>query len=297
MRRLRLFICAALALASACLPAAAAEDANAIHLQARELLRRNQLGAAVPLFEKAVAADPASSRHRQWLGRGRGLQAATKGIAAGVGGVNKVRGEFEKAIELDPDNLEARHDLAVLYHVVPRLFGGSDTKAAEQVAMIRQKDPALATQIEADFLARSKKPREAIAMHQRSIQLNPARPRPHVSIAILHQGLKDWEKALAALDAALAIDPKYPIALYHLGRSAGLSGTQLDRGERALRTYLALPIRPELEYPPSAGAHHYLGAILEKKGDAATARGEYETAIRLDPSRKDSRAALAKLKS
>ena len=293
---LRRSVVAALAIISACTSAAAAGDADALHLQARELLRRNQVAAAVPLFERCVVAEPRSSKHRQWLGRARGLQTAQKGIAAGVGGVNKVKAEFEKAIELDPNNLEARHDLAVLYRVVPRLFGGSNAKAAEQVAIIRQKDPALATQIEADFLARAKKPREAIALHEKSIQLNPTRPRPHVSIAILYQGLKEWEQAFAALDRALAIDPKYPIALYQVGRTAALSGTQLDRGEKALRAYLTLPIRPELEYPPLASAHHRLGEILEKKGDREAARAEYETGLRIDPTHKDSRAALEKVK-
>jgi tetratricopeptide (TPR) repeat protein len=185
-----------MALAIASVSVAAAQNADALHLQARELLRRNDLAAALPLFERCVAAEPADSRHRQWLGRARGLQTARKGIAAGMGGVNKVKAEFEKAIELDPNNLEARHDLAVLYRVVPRMFGGSDTKAAEQVAIIRQKDPALATQIEADFLARAKKPREAIALHEQAIRLNPTRPRPHVSIAILSQGLKDWSRSI-----------------------------------------------------------------------------------------------------
>jgi len=295
-RRTRHLAAAALALTVVGVSVADAQNAAALHLQARELLRRNDVAAALPLLEKCVAAEPANARHRQWLGRARGLQTAQKGIAAGIGGANKVKAEFEKAIELEPNNLEARHDLAVLYRVVPRLFGGSNAKAAEQVAIIRQKDPALATQIEADFLARDKKPREAIAMHEKSIRLNPARPRPHVSIAILYQGLKEWEKSFAALDRALALDPKYPIALYQLGRTASLSGAQLDRGEKALRTYLELPIRPELEYPPLASAHHRLGGILEKKGDRQAARAEYETALRIDPAHKDSRAALEDLK-
>ena len=277
-------------------PVAAAENADALHRQGRELLRRQQTAAAVSFFERAAAADPASSKHRQWLGRARGLQASEKGIAAGIGAVNKVIAEFETAIELDRNNLEAHHDLAVLYRVVPRLFGGNHAKAAEQVAIIRQKDPALATQIEADFLARSNKRREAIAMHQKSIALNSRRPRPHVSIAILHQKLEEWDRAFAALERALALDPKYPIALYHVGRIAALSGAQLDRGEKALRTYLALSIRPELEYPPSPTAHYLLGMILERKGNVDAARAEYETALRINPAHKAARAALRKLR-
>ncbi len=268
----------------------------AMHLQAREQLRRNQVAAAMPLFERCVALEPRSSKHRQWLARAIGLQTAQKGIAAGLTGVNKVKAELEKAIELDPNNIEARHDLAVLYKVVPGLFGGSNAKAAEQVAIIRQRNPALATQIEADFLARDKKTREALTLLQESIRLNSARPRPHVSMAMLHQRLSEWERAFAALDRALTIDPRYPIALYHVGRTAALSGTQLERGEKALRTYMGLAIRPELEYPPLPGAHHQLGVILERKGNREAARAEYKKALSMQPDHKDARAALAKLK-
>ena len=293
---LHLLAAVAIAGISGLLPSTAiAQTADSLHLQGRELLRRQQIAAAMPFFERAVAADPKSSKHRQWLGRARGLEAAEKGITAGIGAANRVKADFEKAIALDPNNIEARHDLAVFYRVVPRLFGGDHAKAAEQVTVIRKSDPALATQIEADFLARSKKTREAIAMHHQSIQLNEARPRPHVSIAILHQRLKEWDKAFAALDRALAIDPKYPIALYHVGRTAAFSGARLDRGEKALRTYLALPTRPELEYPPSASAHHFLGMIMEKKGAPDAARAEYEAALRINPAHKDARAALRKL--
>ncbi|CAN5798940.1 hypothetical protein BH20VER1_BH20VER1_28640 [soil metagenome] len=274
----------------------AADNTMALHLQARDLLRRQQVAAALPLFERCVAAEPDNSKHRQWLGRALGLQTAQKGITAGLGGVNKVKAEFERAIKLDPNNLEARHDLAVFYKVAPGLFGGSNAKANEQVAIIRQRDPALATQIEADFLARDKKTKEAIALHQKSTSQNPARPRPHVSIAILHQKEKDWDNAFAALERALAIDSRYPIALYHIGRTAALSGQQLERGEKSLRTYIGLPIRPELEYPPLSGAHHQLGLILEKQGNADAARAEYQKALSIYPAHKDARTALAKLK-
>jgi Flp pilus assembly protein TadD len=57
-----------------------------------------------------------------------------------------------------------------------------------------------------------------------------------------------------------------------------------------------MPLREELENPSLAAAHYRLGNILEKKGDAAGARAEYETSIKIDAKQKEARAALAKLK-
>jgi tetratricopeptide (TPR) repeat protein len=117
-----------------------------------------------------------------------------------------------------------------------------------------------------------------------------------VRISLAYQQKKDWTQAFAALDRALAIDADFPFALYQLGRSAALSGYHLDRGEKCLRTYIAMPMREDLENPSIAAAHFRLGNIREKKGDMPGARTEYETALKIDPKQKLAREALAKLK-
>jgi predicted TPR repeat methyltransferase len=81
-----------------------------------------------------------------------------------------------------------------------------------------------------------------------------------------------------------------------VGRTAAVSGYQLDRGEKCLRTYIAMPMREDLENPSIAAAHFRLGNILEKKGDTPGARSEYETALKIDPKQKLAREALANLK-
>lgn len=272
-----------------------AEETPSLFGQAQELMRRQQFAAAVPLLEKCVAAEPGSSKFHQWLGRALGLQAAQKGITSSMLSIRKVKAAFEKAIELDALNLEARNDLAIMYIAVPRLLGGSKAKAAEQVAFIRRHDPALAMQIDGDFLASEKKYDAALAAYTESALLH-SRPIIHVRISLVHQQNKEWEKAFAALERALALDASHPLALYQIGRTAALSGQQLDRGEKCLRTYLAMPVREELENPSIAAAHFRLGNILEKKGDATGARAEYETSLKIDPKQKLAREALAKLK-
>ena len=117
-----------------------------------------------------------------------------------------------------------------------------------------------------------------------------------VRISLVYQNKEDWTQAFAALDRALALDPNFPFALYQVGRTAALSGQQLDRGEQCPPTYLALPLREDLENPSIAAAHFRLGNILEKKGDRSVARSEYETALAIDPKQKLAQEALAKLK-
>jgi tetratricopeptide (TPR) repeat protein len=211
--------------------------------------------------------------------------------------IRKVKAELEKAVELDPSNLQARQDLAIMYRVLPGLLGGSNAKAAEQVAIIRKSDAALAVQIEGDFLAGDKKYDAALAAYSQSAQLNSSRAMTQVRISLVHQQKKEWEKSFRALDRALAIDANHPLALYQVGRTVALSGEQLDRGEKCLRIYITMPVREDLENPPIAAAHFRLGNILEKKGNPAGARAEYETSLSIDPKQKQqAREALAKLK-
>jgi len=272
-----------------------AEDVRDVFRKAQELMRQEQFAAAVPLLEKCVAAEQGNSRFHQWLGRAVGLEAARNGIVSGALSVRRVKAELEKAIELEPLNLEARQDLAIMYRAAPGLIGGSNAKAAEQVAFIRRHDPALASQLEGDFLFADKKYDVALSSYEESARLHP-RPMIHVRISLAYQQKKDWTQAFAALDRAQALDPNFPFALYQVGRTAALSGLELDRGEQSLRTYIAMPVREDLENPSIAAAHFRLGNILEKRGNTAGARIEYETALRIDPKQKLAREALAKLK-
>jgi tetratricopeptide (TPR) repeat protein len=272
-----------------------AEDASAIYRQAQDLMRRQEFAAAIPLLERCVAADKGNSKFHQWLGRAVGLNAAQNGITSSVLSIRKVKAELEKAIELDPNNLEARQDLAIMYRAVPGLLGGSNAKAAEQVSYIRRNDPALAAQLDGDFLAGDKKYDAALTAYNESAKLNP-RPAILVRISLIHQQKKEWDKSFAALERALAMEANHPFTLYQIGRTAALSGQQLDRGEKCLRAYIAMPEREDLENPSIAAAHFRLGSILEKKGDSPGARAEYETSLKLDSKQKLAREALAKLK-
>ena len=69
-----------------------------------------------------------------------------------------------------------------------------------------------------------------------------------------------------------------------------MSGQNLERGDAALRAYIAAP--PE-NGPSVANAHYRLGIIAEKRGDKEFARREYQAALDLNPYYKEAKKALA----
>lgn len=270
-----------------------AQDAAALFARGKEAFQRRDFDGAVAAFEKCVSANANDSRYQQWYGRALGMQAQRSGILKAMGSVGKIRAAMEKAIELDPNNLEARVDLFVFYMAAPSVAGGSKDKAKQQIEEIRRRDASLAAQLEGDLAASNKDLDGARAAYLKAARLGPSKPAPLVRLALLQQNEKDWNAAFGSLERALKIDSRNPAALYQMGRTGALSGQQLDRAESSLRTYLTL--RPSFGDPPVAAAHFRLGMVLEKKGNAAGARAEYELALKLDPGQKEARAALDKL--
>jgi len=101
-----------------------------------------QHDAAVREFKAAVALQPGDSTAHLWLARALGRKTETANALVAALEVSHVRKEFELAVALDPNNLEARSDLLEFYLEAPRLFGGGIEKAQAQAEAIAKLDPA-----------------------------------------------------------------------------------------------------------------------------------------------------------
>ena len=107
------------------------------------LLHQGKIDAAIAEFKSAVAAQPDSSIAHLWLGRALGRKIQKAGPLKALRMVGDVRREFERAVALDPNNVEARSDLLEFYLGAPRSFGGGIDKAKAQADAIAKLDPAM----------------------------------------------------------------------------------------------------------------------------------------------------------
>jgi len=89
-------------------------------------------GQAIEWFEKAVQQDHDNSDYQLWLGRAYGYEALRSSIFRQPFLALKVKAHFERAVELNPDNLDAREGLKEYYEQAPRFLGGSTEKARVQ---------------------------------------------------------------------------------------------------------------------------------------------------------------------
>jgi tetratricopeptide (TPR) repeat protein len=238
---------------------AAREPRNAaVHYYlGRIALDRDDSDHAVDELEKAAAGDPKNSDYYFWLGSAYGVYARQHDS---IGKARKCRDAFLKAVELNPDNLDARAALATFYRMSPWFVGGSMDKAHAQADEIKKRDPVLGAQIEGEICIAEKK----------------------------------YDDAFKAFENLLKDHPDQIAALYQIGYIAATTGQRLDRGEAALKEYLTHT--PKDTQPSLAYAHYRLGDIYREKDDADAARKEYQAALTLDPNLKPAADALEDLK-
>ena len=234
-------------------------NANIPFYLGRLALQANDHERAVTCLEKAVALDPKVARFHQRLGDAYGLAAQKAGFMSRVGFASKCKTEYEKAVELDPKNIDARFSLLGFYQQAPGVLGGGMEKAHAQAEEIKKLDPS----------------------------------RGRMAVAGLYLVEKKNDLAFAEFEAALKANPDDYAALFQLGRTAAITGERMDRGLEALRKCLTLT--PPENQPGLVAVHWRIGFILEKKGDKAGARAEYQESLKIDPKFPQALESLKKL--
>lgn len=85
--------------------------------------------------KKAIALDPNSVGGHYWLGVSYGLYGSAKGITKSLSLIDPIKDEMAKVIALNPkyDSGGAYRVLGRLYFKVPGIFGGSNSKAIDNL--------------------------------------------------------------------------------------------------------------------------------------------------------------------
>ena len=269
-------------------------DTTAAFYLGRIALAEGDGGRAATWFERAIDAAPRNSEYHFWLGNAFGRQAlrASKFTQARLAG--RIRGAFERAVALDPDNLDARSGLLQYYVIAPGIMGGSVDKARAEAREIGRRSP-LRGRVAAGVIAERQK--DVAAAEREYAAAVAAAPDSALGYSVLgdfYRRTKQYDAAFETFARMRRARPSDASALYLVGRTSAVSGQRLDEGADALTAYIAGP-RGDTD-PPLASAHYRLGTIREKQGRRDQARQEYEATLRLDPEQKEARAGLARVR-
>lgn len=242
--------------------------------------------AAISECEAAVAAAPANSDYALALARAYGDKADHSGALTGMRIVGKVHGNFERAVQLNPNSVEALSDLGQFYVEAPGMVGGGSDKARALVARLQPLSAARAHRLAGMIAAKAKDDKTAEAEFTAEIAAGHT-PEAYVDLANFYRDHKAPERAAAQAKLAISHDPHHgPDTLDAAAILLALK-QETRVAQDALRAYLKTPQTGVASYPR---AHVLLGESLRADGDTAGAQKEFAAALALahdyEPARK-----------
>lgn len=254
------------------------DDAEAHNLLCRAYFMLEDWDRGIPECARAAALDPKNSRYQLWLGRIYGEKASRVGFLSAAGMAKKVRTAFERAVELDPKDWEARTDLAEFYLEAPGIAGGGKEKARAQADALMALNPGMSHWIAARIAMKSK-------------DVSGAEMEYRAAIPASHSGARAWLDLASFLRHSNRLDEMVQ-ALRSLETSPIDHGAALmDGANMLLHTSRDLPLAVRLlkryfdngpsEDAPAFKVHDLLGQLLEKQGDRKGAAEQFRAALAL----------------
>jgi tetratricopeptide (TPR) repeat protein len=213
-----------------------------------------------------------------WLGRAYGEKADHSSFVTAAQLAKNIRQEFERAVDLDASNVDARSDLGEFYLEAPSFLGGGKTKARQQAEAIAQFDVATGHWLQARIAEKDKKFDEAEKEYREAIASSHNQGSYWLNLATFYKRngrLNDME---AAITSAIEADKKKPNVFFDAAQILFSAGRNFPGAAQFVRQYL---ITGPSEEAPAFQAHYLLGAILERQGDVPGAASEYQAALKL----------------
>jgi putative PEP-CTERM system TPR-repeat lipoprotein len=196
-----------------------------------EHLKQSRLNEAIVEFRNAVKADPRSAEARLRLG-----QALAK-----KGELRAAYGELIRAVDLKPDFMKARYELAMFQLLTKNV---NDAKAHLQKLRSQDRNAFETRYLSAQIALFEKQPEKAIQELNELVARNHENPRIHVDLGRIYFLLKKFDVAEKSFRAALEINPKATPARVALAQLYVFTGNQ-EKGEDEL--LLATQAEPENE--------------------------------------------------
>jgi tetratricopeptide (TPR) repeat protein len=250
---------------------------------------------AIKYGEKAVKLDDSKSEYHLWLGNAYGVQSQKGSKLKALFRTKKVKSEFEKAVELDSTNLEARFGLIQYYVMAPGIVGGDKQEAKKQAEIIEKMDPLYGAYSWVLFWQKEKDFDKAEIYLRKAAELDTSVTyRARYWLGFDLQERKKYPQAAEVFEKLYNEHPDQTGALYQVGRTYLLAKDSLDKAERCFKQYLG--IEPKKNDPDWAAAHWRLGMVYDLQGKTALAVAEVEEAVKLDPQNENYKKTLKELK-
>ncbi|MGH9719455.1 MAG: tetratricopeptide repeat protein, partial [Bryobacteraceae bacterium] len=186
------------------------KDPEVHSLAGRNYYMLGEFRKASESFEKAVSLNPSSSVYEHWLGKAYGKRAETSSPFTAPGYASKTRKHFERAVELDPKNIEAINDLLEYYLQAPGFLGGGVEKAEALAERVAQLDVAEGYWARAHIAEQRKEFAKAETQLRRAVEAAPMQIGRVVDLAKFLARQGKYQESEKTFQQAEKIDPNNP---------------------------------------------------------------------------------------
>ena len=253
-------------------------DAESFNLLCRAYFALDDWERAESSCRKAVSLAPNNSRFHLWLGRVYGEKADRSNFLSAAGLAGKTRSEFQRAVDLNPKDMDARLDLAEFYLEAPGIVGGGQDKARGQAKIIGSVSPDREHWIYARIAEKNRDAAAAEREYRQVIDLSHGDAESWLNLALFLRR----QKRYAEMEQAIVKVRQAPLprldALVDAAQTLLRAGRSFPLAVQLLRQYLD---SGPVEEAPAFKAHYLLGTLLEKQGDKAGAAQEYRASLAL----------------
>ena len=253
-------------------------DAEAFNLLCRSYWALGEWDRAVTNCEKAVSLESNSATYHHWLGRAYGQKADHSSFFTAAGLAKKVHTEFERAVDLNPDNQEARLDLAEFYLEAPGMVGGGQDKARAQAAILGKTNPSKEHWVYARIAEKNKDAPVAEKEYRTAIELSKGSSNCWLNLAMFLRKQQRYDEMDAAIRKATTPPVTPPEVLVDAAETLSRAGRDFPLAIELVQRYLAGPL---VEEAPAFKAQYLLGTLLEKQGDRQGAARAYRASLAL----------------
>ncbi len=208
---------------------------------------------ATEALEKAAALEPSNGQYALWLGRAWGRRAETSSPFTAPAHAAKARQYFEKAVQLEPKNLEAQSDLFEYYLEAPGFLGGGMEKAQARAVEIGKLNPAEGQWAEAK-IAEKRKEHGSVESHLRkAIDLAPHQVGRVIDLAKFLVAQGRFQEADQNFARAEKIAPNSPQLIFAKAEAYIKAKRNLEVAKELLKKYMTLTLSAE-DVPRSEAA-------------------------------------------
>lgn len=235
------------------------KDAGVYALLGRNYYMEGEFKRASEALEKAMELEPMNAEYALWLGRAFGRRAETASPFTAPGYASKTRQYFEKAVSLNPANLDAQSDLFEYYLEAPGFLGGGPEKAEATARQVGRISPPEGLAMEAKLAERRKEYSSAEEQLRRALDVAPQQVGRFIDLArfLVRRGRLD--EADQVLARAGKSSPNSPKLMYATAEIYVKAHHNLDVARELLKRYMSAIITPE--DPPKAEAAKLLRQV------------------------------------